>query len=161
MADLSASRVQQYLADLRENGRSLPPLDPDKDWFTRDELAATVKVKPATANTLVRRHGLEATGNGQAHRFPRSTAVALQERLGRGAGIQTANYYLREIKSRRAVIVDSANYDLDSAEYDSSVPSLFRRHSHPERVWPISLHRINHRPRRGTAARRRPSESPR
>jgi integrase len=38
-------------------------------------------------------------GNGKARRFPRSTAVALQERLSRGAGIQTTNYYLREIKS--------------------------------------------------------------
>jgi integrase len=99
MADLSASRVQQYLADLRENGRPLPTLDPGQESFTRDELAAAIKVKPATVNTLVRRHGLEATGNGKARKFPRSTAAALQERLGRGAGIQTANYYLREIKS--------------------------------------------------------------
>jgi integrase len=99
MADLSASRVQQYLASLRESGRPKPPLDPGKEWFMRGELATAIGVKPATVNTLVRRHRLEATGNGKARRFPRSTAVALQERLGRGAGVQTANYYLREIKS--------------------------------------------------------------
>jgi integrase len=98
-ADLSASRVQQYLAGLRKNGRPLPPLDPDKEWFTRAELANAIGVKSATINSLVRRHGLEATGNGKARRFPRSTAVALRERLGRGRGVQTANYYLREIKS--------------------------------------------------------------
>jgi integrase len=99
MADLSASRVQQYLADLRENGRVLPSLDPAKESFTRAELAQSIGVKAATVNTLVRRHRLEASGNGKARRFPRSTAVALHERLGRGAGIQTANYYLREIKA--------------------------------------------------------------
>ena len=99
MADLSASRVQQYLAGLKDNGRPLPPLEPGKDSFTRNELAAAIGVKPETVNTLVRRHGLEASGNGKARRFPRSTVAALQERLGRGAGVQTANYYLREIKA--------------------------------------------------------------
>ncbi|HYT89387.1 MAG TPA: tyrosine-type recombinase/integrase [Gemmataceae bacterium] len=99
LADLSASRVQQYLADLRESGRPLPPLDAEKEWFTRSELAAALGVKSATVCTLVRRHGLEAVGKGKARQFPRSTVVALQERLGRGAGIQTANYYLREVKA--------------------------------------------------------------
>src|SRR5262249_46789630 len=82
IADLSASRVQQYLADLRESGRPLPPLLPGKEWFTRDELAAAIGVKPATVNSLVRRHGLEASGNGKARRYPRSTAAALQEPPG-------------------------------------------------------------------------------
>src|SRR5262249_17934619 len=50
-------------------------------------------------NSLVRRHRLEATGNGKARRFPLCTVLALQERLSRGRGIQTANYYLREMKA--------------------------------------------------------------
>lgn len=56
-------------------------------------------MKPATVNTLVRRHELDAVGNGKSRRYPRSTTLALHERLGRGAGIQTANYYLREVKA--------------------------------------------------------------
>ena len=99
MADLSAARVQQFLADLRQSDRPLPELEPGKKSFTRKELALTIGVKPETVCSLVRRHGLEATGNGKARLFTRATAIALQERLGRGAGIQTANYYLREIKS--------------------------------------------------------------
>ena len=99
MADLSASRVQQYLAELREQGRPMPSLDPTKEWFTRDELARAVGVKPTTVCTLVRRHGLEAAGKGKARRFPQATVLALQKRLGRGTGIQTMNYYLREIKA--------------------------------------------------------------
>jgi hypothetical protein len=34
LADLSASRVQQYLAGLREQRRALPPLDPQKEVYT-------------------------------------------------------------------------------------------------------------------------------
>src|SRR5215831_21449 len=35
--DLSGSRVMEYLAALRESGRVLPPLDPDKRDFTLGE----------------------------------------------------------------------------------------------------------------------------
>jgi hypothetical protein len=47
MSDLSASRVQQYLAGLREHHRPLPPLDAAKEQYTRDELAAALAVQPS------------------------------------------------------------------------------------------------------------------
>ena len=44
--DLSGSRVMEYLATLREGGRALPPLDPDKREFTLGELAAALDTRP-------------------------------------------------------------------------------------------------------------------
>jgi integrase len=98
MGDLSASRTMEYLATLREGGRAVPPLDPGKTSFTRDELAAALAVRPHAIRGLVRRHGLSATGNGRARRFPRETAEALRERLSSGASVQTVNGYLQAIK---------------------------------------------------------------
>jgi integrase len=99
IADLSASRVQQYLADLRRQRPGLAELDPGQDWYTRNELATALGVRPGTIKAHVQRHRLAAEGNGKARRYPRSTAEALHARLDRGTGQQTANYYLREIKA--------------------------------------------------------------
>jgi hypothetical protein len=129
LPDLSASRVQQYLADLRENGRPMPPLDPIKDSFTREEVAVAIGVKPATVNALVRRHRLDASGNGKARRFPRSTVICLQKRLERGAGIQTANYYLREIKAFcRWLVKDRRTDDNPFAHMQGGNARQDRRH---------------------------------
>jgi hypothetical protein len=98
MGDRSASRTQEHLATLRESCRVLPPLDPDKKSFTRGELAAALGVRPYAVRGLVRRHGLSATGNGKARRFPPQTAEALREHLCRGASVQTVNGYLQAIK---------------------------------------------------------------
>jgi integrase/recombinase XerC len=98
MGDLSASHTMAYLATLRESGRAMPPLDPDKKSFTRDELAAALGVRPHAVRGLVRRHGLSATGKGKGRRFPRETAEALREHLARGASVQTVNGYLQAIK---------------------------------------------------------------
>src|SRR5262249_55558600 len=56
--DVSGSRVMEYLATLREGGRALPPLDPDKRDFTLGELAAALGARPHSVKGLVRRHGL-------------------------------------------------------------------------------------------------------
>jgi len=98
MVDLSASRVQQHLADLQAARRDLLPLDPGKEWFTVNELAAILGVKTHSIRPLVRRHRLQADGNGKGRRFPRCTVLALQGRW-QAPGVQTANYYLREIKA--------------------------------------------------------------
>jgi hypothetical protein len=48
MADLSGSRVQQFLADLRKSRRALPPLpslDPEEKGYTKRQLAALLAVK--------------------------------------------------------------------------------------------------------------------
>ncbi len=75
--DMSASRVQQCLADLRRQGRPVERLDPGRESYTKGELAALLKVSPAALPPLIRRHKLAAIGNGKARRFPRQTAEAL------------------------------------------------------------------------------------
>src|SRR5262249_19352047 len=91
MADLSASRVQAFVAGLRERGRPQGPLDPGKESYTRNELAAVLGVKPSAVPWLVRHHRLQAAGKGKARRYPRSTAEALRSLRSRGRSIKTAN----------------------------------------------------------------------
>jgi integrase len=99
MADLDASKLQRYLADIRENGRPIPSLDPTKEAFRQRELCAMFGVTPSAIASLVRRHRLAATGQGKARRFPRETVEALRERLSRPASVQTSNHYLASIRS--------------------------------------------------------------
>src|SRR5262249_43226931 len=77
----------------------------------------------------VRRHRLEAVGNGKARRFPRATVEFLRERAGRGRSIQTANYYLREIKSFcRWMVKDRRMGDNPLAHVSGGNAKLDRRH---------------------------------
>src|SRR5262249_43905111 len=47
MGDLSASRAMEHLATLRDSGRALPPLDRDKEFFTKVEVATALGVRPS------------------------------------------------------------------------------------------------------------------
>lgn len=96
--DLSASRVQKYLASQREDGQQLPPLPEDKNQWTKAEAAEAVGVPPDTFSDLVRRHVLPATGQGRARRYPRETIEALREHRSRGHSVQTMNFYLQAVK---------------------------------------------------------------
>jgi integrase len=107
MAAMDAYSVQQYLADLREQRRAPPQLDADKAEFTKKELAAVLGVKPSALPSLVRRHRLEAAGNGKARRYPRATAEALQAIRSRGRSIKTSNLYLDAIKGFAAWLVQN------------------------------------------------------
>ena len=98
MADLSAFRVEQYLADLRDRGRAAVPLDPDKAQYTRGELAKLLGVKGQAITDLVRRHRLQGTGNGKARRYPKTVAEALLAMRVRGRSIKTSNLYLEAVK---------------------------------------------------------------
>jgi integrase len=97
--DLSASRVQAFMAELRERGRPVQPLDPGKELYTKKELAALLGVKPCAVPPLVRRHRLQAEGKGKARRFPRATAEALHALRARGRSIKTSNLYLDAVKA--------------------------------------------------------------
>jgi len=99
LVDLDASKVQRFLADLRQQGRDIPALDPSKAEYTKKELAALLGIGTDALNRLVTRHRLDSTGAGRARRFPMATALALRERLTRPPGMQTANHYLAAIKS--------------------------------------------------------------
>ena len=129
MADLSASRVQQFLADLRDRRRALSALDPAKPWYTKGELAALLSVKPSAVPSLVRRHRLEATGNGKARRYPRATAEALRSLRARGRSVKTSNLYLDALKAFAAWLVrDRRTADNPLAHLSGGNVKLDRRH---------------------------------
>ncbi|HKI32950.1 MAG TPA: helix-turn-helix domain-containing protein, partial [Gemmataceae bacterium] len=94
MDDLSSSRTTEYLASLRESDLAVPALDPGKTSFTPSETARLLGVGPEAVRSAVKRHRLEASGKGPARRYPRATVEALLDRHGRGASVQTANFYL-------------------------------------------------------------------
>jgi hypothetical protein len=96
-ADLSAPKVQAFLADLRRD-RPAAEVPTDRDWFTKSEAAALLSAKPSAVNALIRRHRLEATGEGKARRYPRSTVEALARLRSRGSSVQTANHILANTK---------------------------------------------------------------
>src|SRR5262249_1130887 len=64
--DLSASRAMDWLAALRRTGKPRGNLPPDQEWFTAQEVARLLGVKPASVGAAVRRNRLEAEGNGKA-----------------------------------------------------------------------------------------------
>src|SRR5262245_25485448 len=104
MADLSPSRVQQFLAGLRER-RPSAPAAPVKESYTRAELAKLLGVKASAVTWLVRKSGLQAMGNGKARRYPRATAEALLASRARGRSVKTANLYLAAVKQFAAWLV--------------------------------------------------------
>lgn len=97
VAEISASRVNDWLADQRRKGKIRIAIDQEE--FTRNEAANTLGIKPASVNALVRRHRLPATGCGKARRFPRSTVEFIQDRICRGVSVETTNQYLTHLKS--------------------------------------------------------------
>ncbi|MHB1426380.1 MAG: hypothetical protein ACYC3I_24725 [Gemmataceae bacterium] len=99
LADLSGSRIQSALAALKEERPSLPPLDPNKQEFTKSELATALGVKPHCLPGLVKRWGLAASGNGKARRYPRATIEALRSLRLRGKSAKTGNLYLDAVKA--------------------------------------------------------------
>jgi integrase len=142
IADLSASGVANWLADLRRKGRERTPLEKGKDWFTLTETGAILGIKPASVGCLVRRHRLDATGNGKARQLPLATVEALQDRLCRGASVQTANYYLRDTKSFcRWLVRDRRAPDNPLAHLEGGNAALDRRHDRRE-LAPAELSRL-------------------
>src|SRR5204863_247015 len=118
--DLSAARVQGFLAELRMRGRVLPPLVPGKDLFTKAEAAAALQVSTGASQAMMRRHLLVAVGNTRSRRYPRA---ALDAKNGRAAvqplpadvvGLFRA--YLRDKPAGRPVWPGKWSADGDAAE---------------------------------------------
>jgi hypothetical protein len=59
MADLSASRVMDWLADLRTKGEARFSLPEGKDLFTMTEVAALLDITLLSVGDAVRRHDVE------------------------------------------------------------------------------------------------------
>jgi hypothetical protein len=98
IADLSASRVQGCVAELRAEPGPAGPLDPAKKDYSKTELVRLLGAKPAAISAAIKRHRLEAVGNGKARRYPRRTAEALLALRSRGRSIKTGNLYLAAVK---------------------------------------------------------------
>ena len=128
MADISASRVQEFLADMRKN-RILGPLDPNKSEYTRKELAQTLRVNLQQVTDLLRRHRLSGTGDGKARRYPRETAARLVEIRSKGASIKTCNLHLAAMKSFcRWLVRDRRTSDNPLEHLNGGNVKLDRRH---------------------------------
>ena len=96
--DLDAEAVS---AHLHERRRDLPrqAIPPGQEWFSRTELLAALgEARPAHLARVLKREGLQATGQGKARRYRRETVEALQERFCRGIGVATSNGYLTAIR---------------------------------------------------------------
>ncbi len=133
MKDLSASRVADWLAGLREKGRDRRPLDPGKEWYTKCELAAALGVKTHCIPPLVRRWKVAVSGQGKARRFPRATAEALQDRLCRGVSVETTNQYLAHLKTFfRWLVRDRRTGENPFAHLEAGNAQVDRRHDRRE-----------------------------
>lgn len=99
LAEMSASRVMAWLADLRQQEQPPPPLEPGKELYRRAEAAAALGMTPTGFRDAVKRHRLPALGKGPARRYPRASVEAVRALLGQGRSIQTTNYYLSHLKS--------------------------------------------------------------
>lgn len=98
ITDISASHVQQFLADFRKD-QPAATLDPSKESYSRAELAHLLGVGKCDVSFLIKRHRLAATGVSRARRYPAATAAALLANRGRGASIRTSNQYLAAMKA--------------------------------------------------------------
>jgi integrase len=96
--DLSASRAVNWLAALRRPGKP-PALEPGKEQWTCCELASLLGIQPGSLHLLIRRHRLQAHGNGTRRRYPRATVEALLDRRCQGASVATTNHYLGHLKA--------------------------------------------------------------
>jgi integrase/recombinase XerC len=133
IADLSASRAMDWLAQLRKNVRPRVDLPVGQEWFTPKQAATLLEIKIGSVATAVRRHGLAAEGAGKARRFPRETVEALQERFAKGASIQTTNDYLSALKSfGRWLVKDKRTGDNPFEHLSGGNARVDRRHDRRE-----------------------------
>ena len=132
IADLSASHIMDWLANLRRD-RPLAPLPPGMEWFTPREAAGLLGIKTASVGAAVRRQRLAAVGQGKARRFPRATIKTLQERFSRGASIETTNQYLTHIKAFTRWLVRDHRTGADPLTHlESGNSQTDRRHDRRE-----------------------------
>ncbi len=130
--DLDAGGAGDWLASRRRDP-SRPALPAGKEWFTLKEGAAAVGVKPASFGTAVARARLAAEGNGKARRFPRATVEALLDARGRGMSAETANQYLRQLKSFASWLVRSGRLAANPfLNLEAGNAALDRRHDRRE-----------------------------
>ena len=96
LRDVDAGKAAEWLNALR--CPSIVAI-PAGDSFRPSEAARILGTTRAAVQNAVKRHQLEATGNGKARRLPRTTVEALVERSARGTSPATINHYVRAVRA--------------------------------------------------------------
>ena len=96
VADLDPGRVHEWLAAKRcDKPQSLLPKG---DEFSPAIVALLLGVSGQAVRSIVKRHGLTATGNGRDRRYQRAAVERLIALQGRGVGSETINHYMRAVR---------------------------------------------------------------
>ena len=95
--DIDTARASEWLTSLRQAAPSVA-IPTKKAEFTPGEVSALFGISGAALRATIKRHGLAATGNGKARKYPRETVTALADRVGRGVGPGTVNHYVRAVR---------------------------------------------------------------
>jgi excisionase family DNA binding protein len=98
-ADLDAARAAEWLTALRRPAAPRAELPGGVADFTPAEAARLLGVSGAAVRAAVKRHRLAATGQGKARRLPRATVLALLDRAAGSLAPETANHYVRAVRS--------------------------------------------------------------
>lgn len=134
MRDLDLARVNEWLVIMRQGGRQ-PSLPAGQAEFTPREVRHLLGVTKESVGAAVRRHSLQARGNGKARRFPRATVEALCGLSSRGVSPESINHYVRAIRSFMRWMVLKAkrlpSNPLDGLELVDA-PQAERRHGRRE-----------------------------
>ncbi len=96
--DMSADRLETFLAELRDRRPTFPSLPSGVEKFTVKETCNLLG--GMTRNhlaVLIRRYQLPGIGKGKKRRFPRETVEALRQFKDRGRSAQTSNHYLQAV----------------------------------------------------------------
>jgi hypothetical protein len=119
--ELSLSSVTDRLATRRRDERLEIGLPAGQEQFTRGEAAALLGMSPTAFRDTVKRHRLKATGKGSARRYQRETVGVVHDLQGRGASVQTTNYYVSHLKSFCRWLVKDRRVAESPAEHVESV----------------------------------------
>ena len=95
--DIDSARAAEWLTSLRQSAPAVA-IPSGKQDFTPGEVSALFGVSGTAVRATVKRHGLAATGNGKARKYPRETVASLADRVGRGVGPVTVNHYVRAVR---------------------------------------------------------------
>jgi integrase len=99
--DLDGGGVADFLAGLRK-ASPLPPVDPDKEWYTAAEAAAVLGILPDSLRHRLRMAGVPGPAprrqRGKPRELHRDSVLTLARARCRGLGVSTSNDYLAAVK---------------------------------------------------------------
>ena len=113
-SDMTADRLETFLADSRASRPVLPAIPGGMEWFTVSDVGRLIGGVGAQAvAALVRRHRLPAKGSGRARRFPLETVTSLRELRDHGRSSQTSNHWLQTVRQFARWMVSNCRLDRD------------------------------------------------